>query len=81
MTVVSGIILFAVPIRDMAALGIFVGFLGGCWFSWVKHQHQMQSKRSDKEHQQQHQLERSSSHQHHVATAVVVVSSQENMSK
>lgn len=45
MTVISGVILFAVPMKSMAAVGIMVGFVGGCWFSWVKLQHQQQSKR------------------------------------
>jgi hypothetical protein len=38
-TVISGAFLFSVPLRAMAAVGITVGFLGGCWFSWIKFDH------------------------------------------
>jgi hypothetical protein len=59
MTVGLGIVMFAVPIRAMAGVGIVIGFIGGCWFSWVKLQHQLQSKRPEKrspdpDHAQEH---------------------------
>jgi hypothetical protein len=39
-TVIAGILIFAVPMRSMAIVGIVVGFSGGAWFSWIKLQHQ-----------------------------------------
>ncbi|CUG89150.1 transmembrane protein, putative [Bodo saltans] len=39
-TVIAGIVLFSVPMRPMAMVGIVVGFSGGAWFSLVKLQHQ-----------------------------------------
>mmetsp|Transcript_34435 Transcript_34435/g.40270 ORF Transcript_34435/g.40270 Transcript_34435/m.40270 type:complete len:367 (-) Transcript_34435:459-1559(-) len=40
LTVVSGTILFAVPMRAMAILGICMGLVSSGWFSWVKFRHQ-----------------------------------------
>lgn len=39
-TVTAGVVLFSVPLTSMAVVGIFLGFVGGAWFSWVKVRHQ-----------------------------------------